>query len=118
MNFLTFPILIFNCLVYNLAAKVVKISVILFNSKLFYFELNLRLKEIDFLFVYPASLHLVVMKNVDKEFHKNLILKNEIFLSSPNNLMNNSLAPLIIGGIAKKPGIPLTNPPTRMIRSI
>lgn len=75
-------------------------------SKLFYFELNLRLKEIDFLFVYPASLHLVVMKNVDKEFHKNLIpisnslnesfltIVNEFKISSLGNTFNSIMMPL------------------------
>jgi hypothetical protein len=38
--------------------------------------------------------------------------------TSPNNLINNSLAPLIIGGIAVNPGMPLTKPPTLTIFSI
>lgn len=75
-------------------------------SKLFYFELNLRFKEFDFLFVYPASLHSVVMKNVEKEFYENLVplasSSNESFLtmvkdfkiSSLGNTFNSIMMPL------------------------
>jgi len=42
-------------------------------SKMFYLDLNERLKESNAFFMYPMSFHTVVLKEVDAEFHHRLL---------------------------------------------
>jgi hypothetical protein len=76
------------------------------SSKLFYFELNSRFKEFDFLFAYPITFHEIVKKNIDVDFHNSLIplkeggtqsfltLIDSFTLNSLGNTLNTIMFPL------------------------
>lgn len=75
-------------------------------SRLFFFYLNQRMREHDFLFVYPLKAHPIVLNEVDAAFHDRLVpintgttvgfetLVTEFKLNALGNTFNTAMMPL------------------------